>query len=61
MRRALDFEVECQRKKSGPMRTMMTHGKSRLRKKCDGWLENGRCTGQSKWSAGINQIAAGLR
>ena len=58
LRRALDFEVGCQRKKG---RLKMTWKKQveegsvkvSLRR------EDARC--RSKWSVGVNKIAAGLR
>ena len=58
LRRALDFEVEGQRKKGRPKRTWKKlveeeSVKVGLRR------EDVLC--QSKWSVGINQIAVGLR
>ena len=58
LRRALDFEVEGQRKKGWPKRTWKKqveeeHVKIGLRR------EDAPC--RSKWSVGVNQIATGLR
>ena len=58
LRRALDFEVEGQRKKRRPKRTWKrwVEGESmkvRLR------MEDALC--RSKWSVGVNKIAARLR
>ena len=58
IRRALDFEVEGQRKKGRPNRTWKKQVEEEsvkvgLRK------EDALC--RSKWSVGVNQIAAGLR
>ena len=57
MRWALDFEVECQRKKARPKRTWKKHVdeesvKVGLR------MRDALC--RSKWSVGVNLIAAGL-
>ena len=58
LRRALDFEVEGQRKKGRPKRTWKKQFEvesvmDSLRR------EDALC--RSKWSVGVNQIAAGLR
>ena len=57
LRRALDFEVEGQRKKGRPKRTCKKQVEEEsvkvgLRR------EDALC--RSKWSVGVNQIAAGL-
>ena len=39
LRKELDFEVDGQRKKG----RLRGHGRSRLRKKVEGWFEHGRC------------------
>ena len=41
LRKALEFEVEGQRKKGRPK---MTWEKAGYGRKCEDWLENGRCT-----------------
>ena len=58
LRRAIDFEVEGQRKKGRPKRTWKKQAEEEsvmvgLRR------EDVLC--RSMWSVGINQIAAGLR
>ena len=58
LRRVLDFELECQRKKGRPKRTWKKQVEEEsemvgLRR------EDVLC--RSKWSVGVNQIAAGLR
>ena len=58
LRRALDFEVDGQRKKGRPKRTWKRQVEEEsvkvgLRR------EDALC--RSKWSVGVNQIAAGLR
>ena len=58
LRRALDFEIECQRKKGRPKRTWKRQVEEEsmkvgLRRKDALW--------RSKWSAGVNKIVAGLR
>ena len=55
VRRGLDHEAEGQRKKGRPKRTWkkQVEEESGLRR------EDGLC--RSKWSAGVNQIAAELR
>ena len=58
MRRALDFEVEGQRKKGRLKRTW----KKQIEEesvKIGLRMEDALC--RSKWSVGVNQIAAGLR
>ena len=58
MRRALDFEVECQRKKGWPKSTWKKQVEEESVK--DGLRrEDALC--RSEWSVGVNQIAAGLR
>ena len=58
MRRALYFEVEGQRKKGRPKRTWKKEVEEESVKVGLRW-EDILC--RSKWSVGINQIAAGLR
>ena len=53
LRRALDFEVEGQRKKGGPKQVKKESVKIGLRREDE--------LSQSKWSVSVNQIAAGLR
>ena len=58
LRRALGFEVEGQGKKGWPKRTQTKQVEEESTK--DGLsIEDALC--QSKWHAGFNQIAAGLR
>ena len=56
--RALDLEVECQKKKGWPKRTWKKHVEEDS-VKVD--LRREDALYQSKWSVGMNQIAAGLR
>ena len=58
LRRALDFEIEGRRKKGWPMRTWMKLVEVE-RVNVGLRMENALC--QSKWSVGVNQMAAGLR
>ena len=58
LRRALDFEVEGQRKKGRPKRMWKKQVEDKSVKIGLTW-EDALC--RSKWSAGINQIAVGLR
>ena len=58
LRRTLDFEVECQRKKGRPKRTWKKQVEEESMK--DGLRrEDALC--RSKWSVGVNKIAAWLR
>ena len=58
LRRALDFEVECQRKKGMPKRMWNEQVVDEGMK--DGLRRNDAlCC--SKWSVDVNKIAAGLR
>ena len=58
LRRALDFEVESQRKKGRPRMTWKKTGQGR---EYDGWFEMESCTLPFKVEGGVNKIAAGLR
>ena len=58
LRRALNFEVEGQRKKGRPKRTWKKQVEEESVKVCLRW-EDALC--QSKWIVGVNQIAARLR
>ena len=58
LRRALDFEVECHRKKGKPKRTWKKQVEEESVKV---GLRRADAIYRSKWSVGINQIAAGLR
>ena len=58
LRRALGFEVKGQRKKGRPKRTW----KRKVEEECAKvGLRREDTVCQSKWSVGVNQIAAGLR
>ena len=58
LRKALDFEVEGQRKKGRPKWTWKTQV---VEESAKIGLRNEDALCQSKWSAGISQIAVGLR
>ena len=58
LRRALDFEVEGQRKKGRPKRTWKKQVEEKSMK-IGLRREDALC--RSKWSVGVNKIAAGLR
>ena len=58
LRRALDFEVEGQRKKWRPKRTWKKQVEEESVKVCLR-MEDALC--RSRWSVGVNQIATGLR
>ena len=58
LRRALDFEVEGQRKKGRPKRTWKGQVEEESMK-VDMRRKDAHC--RSKWSVGVNNIAAGLR
>ena len=58
LRRALDFEVEGQRKKGRPKRTLKKQVEVESVNVC---LRMDDAFSQSKWIVGIDQIAAGLR
>ena len=58
LRRALDFEVEGQRKKGRPKRTWKKQVEEESMKV---GLRRKDALCRSKWSVGINRIAAGLR
>ena len=58
LRRALDFEIEGQRKKWGPLRTWKRQVEEES-VMVGLTMEDALC--RSKWSVGVNQIAAWLR
>ena len=58
LRRALDFEAECQRKKGRPKRTWK---KQVEEKRAMVGLKRKDTLCRSKWSVGANQIVVGLR
>ena len=58
LRRAFVFEVEGQSKKGRPKRTCK---KQVERESMKAGLRMEDALGRSKWSVGVNQIAAGLR
>ena len=58
MIRALEFEVECQRKKGRPK---MTWKKEVEEESVKVGLRREDALCRSKWSVGVNKIAAGLR
>ena len=58
LRMALDFEVECQRKKGRPKRTWKMQVEEESMNFGLRWRD-AFC--RSKWSVGVNKIAAGLR
>ena len=58
LRRAIDFEVEGQRKKERPKRTWKKQAEKESVKV--GWRRKDALC-RSKWSVVVNQIAAGLR
>ena len=58
MRRALDFEVDGQRRKGRPNRTLKEQVVEEGMKVC---LRRKGALCRSMWSVGVNRIAAGLR
>ena len=58
LRRALHFEVEGQRKKRRPERAWKKQVEEESMKAV---LRREDALGRSKWSVGVNKIAAGLR
>ena len=58
LRRSLDFEVEGQRKKG---RSKSTWRKQAEEESVNAGLRSKNAFCRSKWSVGVNQIAAGLR
>ena len=58
LRKEIDFEVECQRKKGRPKRTWKRQIEEESEKDCF-TMHDVIC--RSKWSVDVNQIVAGLR
>ena len=58
LRRTLDFEVDCQRKKGRPKRTWKKLVEEESDELC---LRRNDALCRSKWSVSVNKIAAGLR